>query len=53
MKSKIMLTVTHAEFPETGHEIEDLTILKGCTVVDVTDTDGHVCLTVEHCDPQA
>jgi hypothetical protein len=51
LETKILLTVTKAEFLDTGHEIESLFCLKGCKVLDVEDQDETVCLTVEHANP--
>jgi len=51
MKSKILLSLTRAEFFDTGHEIESLFCLKGSTIIDVEDSDETVCLTIEHRNP--
>lgn len=49
MKTRILLQLTSASFYDTGHEIEDLSILKGCTVLQVTDTAAEqVVLTVQY-----
>lgn len=49
MKTRILLQLTSASFYDTGHEIEDLSMLKGCTILHVTDAaDEQVVLTVEY-----
>lgn len=48
MERKIMIKLFHAEYYEDGKEIEDLSILKGCKILDVEDGNTEdVILTVE------
>jgi hypothetical protein len=49
MKDRIMLSLIKAEFYDTGHEIEDLTMLAGSKILSVEGGDQErVILTVEH-----
>ena len=53
MKSKIYLQVVKAEYLDTGHEIEDLTMLAGCKILSVDDPgDEGITIEIEHGKPK-
>jgi hypothetical protein len=53
MKTRIMLTLTKAEYFDTGHEIESLAMLAGTTICEVDERGGEqVTITVEDSPPR-